>query len=82
MKWPHLPRSKKLQAIADEDKQFCLQKHQSGKLTLVYSHTYYYQVQLQMAASSSKYCDFLNRRLIEAKKKGKRQLKIRVQKYK
>ena len=79
---PTFAKVRKLQAIADEDKQFCLQKHQSGKLTLANSHTYYYQVQLQMAASSSKYCDFLNRRLIEAKKKGKRQLKIRVQKYK
>ena len=79
---PTFAKVRILQAIADEDKPFCLQKHQSGKLTLVHSHTYYYHVQLQMAASSSKYCDFLNCRLIEAKKKGKRQLKIRVQKYK
>ena len=54
---------------ADEDKQFCVQKYQSGKLTLAHSHAYYYQVRLQMAASSTKYCAFPNRRLIEAKKK-------------
>ena len=39
-------KDKKLEMIADEDKQFCLQKYQSGKLTLAHSYVYYYQVQL------------------------------------
>jgi hypothetical protein len=58
VKCPHCAKDSTLEKIADESKQFCLQKDQSGNLHLADDHAYY-QIQLQMAATKTNYCDFV-----------------------
>ena len=59
VKCPHCAKDNTLEIIANESKQFCLQKDKSGSLHLANDHAYYYQIQLQMAATKTNYCDFV-----------------------
>ena len=58
IKCPYSCRGKAFSEAADQDKDFCLQKHADGRLQLIESHAYY-QVQAQLKLCETVYCDFV-----------------------
>ena len=57
IKCPYCHRDTSVVAAAREDPKFCL-KEVNGKLTLVETHSYYYQVQTQLFVCDAQYSDF------------------------
>ena len=60
VKCPWIAKDEKsLESVAENRKEFCLQKNSSGSLQLRRDHPYFLQCQVQLHVSESEYCFFV-----------------------